>query len=181
MSLVNINVSDLSAVEVPATEPVGYFVDGDGTLFLPNSTELYPDAELFLSAIPDTAFLAFVSGNSDQELGARRATAIGANTWAVPKTDTWQKSTLYREVAQAAREHDIQKGVVIEDRWLMGVASGRWAVAKELNIDTMGVLVRRRGNGHETWVDKAILRPIETVGFAAAVAIGLDSLVRPRK
>lgn len=178
--MVNVSVTELSRVEIPHVEQSGYFVDGDGTFFVPNTAELYPDAEQYLSSIEQRAFLALVSGNSDELLGKRRAKAIGADTWVVPGTDKWRKTSLYKEAAEVARKYDLQQGVVIDDRWLMGVASGRLAVTSALDIKTVGVLVRRRGDGHETWVDRSLLRSIETAGYATAVALGADSIIRPR-
>jgi len=161
-------------------ERFALFADGDNTLFLPRSNQLYPDADNFL-ANTNSEVTMLVSANPDKDLAIARADVIGTH-YEIPKRQKWVKADLYsRAIGKAAEIAEFDFAIFMGDRFLMDVVIGKLA-AKRAGISSYGVLVRRPETKAQppTLLDKHILNRVEKAGYIASTAFHLDGFIRPR-
>lgn len=181
MSLVdNVHHDGLASFEY---EPQGRFAlltDGDHTLFHWGTTELYPDAaELLDSLSPEV--IALVTADDNAELAQARADIINAEICVFPADRKhWIKWGLHKEaVAQIQEKKNIDRVVVLGDRWLMDVTLGKLAAIRA-GLSVHAELVLRDGEPLPTNIDRAFIHPIEQVGYKGATKLRVDGLFRPR-
>lgn len=164
-------------------EPRGQFAlltDGDDTLFVKGTTELYSDAAALLDRL-EPAVTALVTADDNAELAQQRAAIIGAEVCVFPADRKhWMKFGLYCDALQQANDiADFYEVLVLGDRWLMDVAMGKFAAIIS-GVRVHAELVRRDGEPLPTIFDRLIFSPLEKVGYVGATALRADGFIRPR-
>lgn len=166
---------------VSATSGV-VFADGDNSLFLAGTAELYGDAGEYLKQSSAEAIM-LVSANPDDYLANDRLAAIQAAAPNVATTGEvhpahmrWDKAPLYRE---AAKEFpDIATGLIIDDRWFAGLVRamhGIKAAQPHMALETF--CMRRHDSRGDTKLDP-VIRTVEHAAFGLVARSGwLRSLV----
>ncbi|SRR6266540_162049 len=167
MAIIGNVVRGLETVEL--TPGAAVFADGDNTLFRKGSTELYPDAQEFIDRI-DPSALMLVTANPDRYIAADRVDVLRETAPNVPLIGAvhppkmlWNKANLFREAAEETVLHsgvsNEAQGIVLDDRWLMGVVMGVRSVRQQRPAsDVVGFNVRRHDARGDTPLDPPVRR-----------------------
>lgn len=170
MALISSVVRSLPERILEQTDTI--LTDGDNTLFVAGTDELYPEVYDALSHVCAAQF-SLVSANPDRALANVRASRLAEVLPShvevsahIPRRAVWNKYSLYRQAAAGSRG-DRLGFTVIGDRWLMDVKVGELAIARaypQAHIEAF--CVRRRGYEGDLSISPYIRRA-EHLGFMA--------------
>lgn len=175
MSVYDIKVESLD--ELPGFGSSVVVGDCDGTLFYPDTAELYPDVEEKLRSV---ACIALVSAHPDSDLLQGRMQAMGADIGINPDNNrpVWCKKALFTQAARRVLQITEQKSaIIIGDRPLMDVGVGQVAF-REQGFSTVGVCMARPEQPYPSKFDY-VLRPAYRMGSLVAKATGQAERFRP--